>query len=327
MPPETILITGGAGFIGSNLVHRWHRNHPDDRIVVLDKLTYAADPRQLEGLDRVELVVGDIQNLELARHLIEKNQVTRIFHLAAESHVDRSITGPAAFIQTNVVGTFSMLEAARQAWAGQADCRFLHISTDEVYGSLGDTGFFSETTPYAPNSPYSSSKAGSDHLVRAYHHTYGLNVVTTNCSNNYGPRQHPEKLIPLAITRMAKGEPIPIYGDGLNIRDWLYVEDHCAALETVMLKGVAGETYCVGGDNEQTNLALVDLLCDLVDRHLRRPEGTSRKLKTFVQDRAGHDRRYAIDATKIQRELGWRVGTSFSGGLQQTVAWYLNGKR
>jgi dTDP-glucose 4,6-dehydratase len=320
---ETILVTGGAGFIGSNLVHRWHHNHPGDRIVVLDKLTYAADPRQLEGLDRVELVVGDIQNLELARHLIEKNQVTRVFHLAAESHVDRSITGPAAFIQTNVVGTFSMLEAARQAWAGQPDCRFLHISTDEVYGSLGDTGKFHEAMAYAPNSPYSASKAGSDHLVRAYHHTYGLDVVTTNCSNNYGPRQHPEKLIPLAITRMAKGEPIPIYGDGLNVRDWLFVEDHCAALETVMLKGVAGETYCVGGDNEQTNLALVDLLCDLVDRHLGRSEGTSRKLKTFVQDRAGHDRRYAIDATKIQRELGWRPAATFAEGLDKTVAWYL----
>ena len=323
---ETILITGGAGFIGSNLVHRWHRNHSGDRIMVLDKLTYAADPKQIEGLDRVELVVGDIQNLELARHLIEKHQITKVFHLAAESHVDRSITGPAAFIQTNVVGTFSMLEAARQAWSGQRDCRFLHISTDEVYGSLGDTGKFYEAMAYAPNSPYSASKAGSDHLVRAYHHTYGLNTVTTNCSNNYGPRQHPETLSPLAITRRAKGEPIPIYGDGLNIRDWLYVEDHCAALETVMLKGTAGETYCVGGDNEQTNLALVDLLCELVDQHLGRGKGTSKRLKTFVEDRAGHDRRYAIDATKIQRELGWRVGTSFSKGLQQTVAWYLNGK-
>ena len=321
---ETILITGGAGFIGSNLVHRWHRNHPGDRIVVLDKLTYAADRAQIDGIEGVELVVGDIQNLELARHLIEKNAVTRVFHLAAESHVDRSITGPAAFIQTNVVGTFSMLEAARQAWAGQQNCRFLHISTDEVYGSLGDEGKFHEEMAYAPNSPYSASKAGSDHLVRAYHHTYGLNVVTTNCSNNYGPRQHPEKLIPLAITRMAKGEPIPIYGDGMNIRDWLYVEDHCAALETVMLRGTSGETYCVGGDNEQTNMALVDLLCDLVDQHLGRAEGTSRALKTFVQDRAGHDRRYAIDATRIQTELGWRPLETFATGLQRTIAWYLD---
>jgi len=316
---ETILITGGAGFIGSNLVHHWHRSHPADSILVLDKLTYAADPRQIQGLERVDLVVGDIQNLELARRLIEANHVTKVFHLAAESHVDRSITGPSAFIQTNVLGTFSMLEAARQAWAEQKDCRFLHVSTDEVYGSLGETGRFHEEMAYAPNSPYSASKAGSDHLVRAYHHTYGMNVVTTNCSNNYGPRQHPEKLIPLAITRMAKGEPIPIYGDGLNIRDWLYVEDHCLALEAVMLKGVAGETYCVGGDNERTNLELVDLLCTLVDQHLDRPQGTSLKLKTFVEDRAGHDRRYAIDAKKIQEELGWHALTSFEDGLATTV--------
>jgi dTDP-glucose 4,6-dehydratase len=319
---ETILITGGAGFIGSNLVHRWHRNHAQDQILVLDKLTYAADPKQLDGLERVELVQGDIQNLELVRHLIEKNQVRKIFHLAAESHVDNSIKGPAAFIQTNMVGTFSMLEAAKQAWAGEKTCRLLHISTDEVYGSLGETGKFHEAMAYAPNSPYSASKAGSDHLVRAYHHTYGLNVVTTNCSNNYGPRQHPEKLIPLAINRMIKGEPIPIYGDGQNVRDWLYVEDHCAALELAMLKGVAGETYCVGGDNEQKNLDLIDLLCDLVDKRLDRPQGTSRKLKTFVVDRAGHDRRYAIDASKIQRELGWRPETTFDQGLTSTVDWY-----
>ncbi len=320
---ETILITGGAGFIGSNLVHRWHREHPQDRILVLDKLTYAADRTQIEGLEGVELVVGDVQNLELARHLIERHGVRKLFHLAAESHVDRSITGPAEFIQTNVVGTFSMLEAARQAWAGDTNCRFLHISTDEVYGSLGETGKFSETMAYAPNSPYSASKASSDHLVRAYHHTYGLNTVTTNCSNNYGPRQHPEKLIPLAITRMAKGEPIPIYGDGQNVRDWLFVEDHCAALELVMLKGVSGETYCVGGDNERTNLELIDLLCDCVDQHLGRAQGTSRRLKTFVKDRAGHDRRYAIDAGKIQRELGWHPAHSFAEALQATVAWYL----
>ena len=322
--PETILITGGAGFIGSNLVHRWHRNHPNDRIVVIDKLTYAADPTQIEGLERVDLVVGDVQNLELARHLIERHGVRKVFHLAAESHVDRSISGPAAFIQTNVVGTFSMLEAARQAWAGQKDCRFLHISTDEVYGSLGETGKFHEEMAYAPNSPYSASKAGSDHLVRAYHHTYGLNTVTTNCSNNYGPRQHPEKLIPLAITRMVKGEPIPIYGDGMNIRDWLYVEDHCAALEAVMLSGRTGETYCVGGNNEQTNLALIDLLCDLVDKHLGRPEGSSRRLKTYVKDRAGHDRRYAIDAGKITTELRWEPRMSFAEALDNTIDWYLH---
>jgi len=323
---ETILITGGAGFIGSNLVHRWHRNHPGDLILVLDKLTYAADPRHLAGLDRVELVKGDIQNLELVRHLVEKFCVTKVFHLAAESHVDRSITGPAEFIQTNLVGTFSMLEASRQAWDGQGECRFLHVSTDEVYGSLGDTGKFYESMAYAPNSPYSASKAGSDHLVRAYHHTYGLNVVTTNCSNNYGPRQHPEKLIPLAISRMFNGEPIPIYGDGQNVRDWLYVEDHCSALEKIMEEGAAGETYCVGGDNEQTNLTLVDLLCDLVDEQLKRPQGTSRRLKTFVEDRAGHDRRYAIDASKLQQQLGWRPDNGFVDSLRKTVAWYLKAR-
>lgn len=324
--PETILITGGAGFIGSNLVHHWRRTHPGDRIIVLDKLTYAADRSQIDGLEGVELVVGDIQNLELARHLIERHGIRKVFHLAAESHVDRSITGPAAFIQTNLGGTFAMLEAARQAWAGQKDARFLHISTDEVYGSLGETGKFHEAMAYAPNSPYSASKAGSDHLVRAYHHTYGLNTVTTNCSNNYGPRQHPEKLIPLAISRMAKGDPIPVYGDGQNVRDWLYVEDHCAALELVMEKGAAGETYCVGGDNEWKNLDLLHLLCDTVDRHLGRPEGTSRKLLTFVQDRAGHDRRYAIDATKIRTELGWKAEATFPVGLERTVASYLFGQ-
>lgn len=323
---ETILITGGAGFIGSNLVHHWLRNHPSDRIVILDRLTYAADRSQIDGLEGVELVVGDIQNMELARYLIDRHAVTKVFHLAAESHVDRSIEGPAAFIQTNLVGTFSMLEAARQAWSGQKDCRFLHISTDEVYGSLGETGKFHEAMAYAPNSPYSASKAGSDHLVRAYHHTYGMNLVTTNCSNNYGPRQHPEKLIPLAITRMVKGAPIPIYGDGQNVRDWLYVEDHCSALEAVMLKGVSGETYCVGGNNEQKNLDLVDLLCDMVDKFLGRDLGFSRGLKTYVQDRAGHDRRYAIDASKIFQELGWSPQVSFEKGLNQTVAWYL-GKR
>jgi dTDP-glucose 4,6-dehydratase len=320
---ETILITGGAGFIGSNLVHRWHRNHPADRILVLDKLTYAADRSQIDCIAEVEVVQGDIQNLELTRHLLERHGVTRLFHLAAESHVDRSITGPGEFIQTNLVGTFNMLEAARTAWAGQKGCRFLHVSTDEVYGSLGATGKFHEDMAYAPNSPYSASKAGSDHLVRAYHHTYGLDVVTTNCSNNYGPRQHPEKLIPLAISRMVQGQPIPIYGDGQQVRDWLFVEDHCAAIETVFASGRAGETYCIGGNNEQKNLDLIDLLCDAVDHHLGRPQGTSRKLKTFVTDRAGHDRRYAIDATKIERELGWKPETGFEEGLSRTVAWYL----
>jgi len=321
---ETILVTGGAGFIGSNFVHRWHRNHPDDRILVLDKLTYAADPKHIEGLEGVELVRTDIQNRELAVHLLDKHRVKRLVHFAAESHVDNSIKGPAAFIQTNILGTFALLEAAREVWAGDRSARFLHVSTDEVYGALGAMGKFHEGMAYAPNSPYSASKASSDHLVRAYHHTYGLPVLTTNCSNNYGPRQHPEKLIPLAITRMVKGEPIPIYGDGQQIRDWLYVEDHCQAIETVITRGIPGETYCIGGDNEQKNLDLVDLLCDLVDKILNRPQGTSRKLKAFVQDRAGHDRRYAIDAGKIQADLGWQPQTTFEEGLEYTVKWYLS---
>jgi len=320
---ETVLVTGGAGFIGSNFVHRWRRHHPEDRILVLDRVTYAADPKQIEGLEGVELVRADIQNRELAVHLLDRHHVRKLVHFAAESHVDNSIKGPAAFIQTNLLGTFALLEAAREVWAGDRDARFLHVSTDEVYGALGATGRFHEGMPYAPNSPYSASKAGSDHLVRAYHHTYGLPVLTTNCSNNYGPRQHPEKLIPLAITRMVKGEPIPIYGDGQQVRDWLYVEDHCRAIETVIEKGIPGETYCIGGDNEQKNLDLVDLLCDRVDEALGRPHGTSRGLKTFVQDRAGHDRRYAIDASKIKQELGWKPQTGFAEGLQETVRWYL----
>ncbi len=320
---EAILVTGGAGFIGANFVHRWSRQHPGDRIVVLDKLTYAADPTQLADLTSVELVRGDIQSLDLVTHLLERTGARRLVHFAAESHVDNSIKGPSAFIQTNVVGTFTLLEAARQVWAGDPGCRFLHVSTDEVFGALGPTGKFREDTPYAPNSPYSASKAGSDHLVRAYHHTYGLPVLTTNCSNNYGPRQHPEKLIPLAISRMVRGEPIPIYGDGQQVRDWLYVEDHCAGIETVLAAGRLGEVYCIGGDNEQRNLDLVDRLCDLVDAHLGRPQGTSRALKTFVTDRPGHDRRYAIDATRMREELGWRPEVDFGTGLERTVAWYL----
>ena len=323
---ETILVTGGAGFIGSNFVHRWHRNHPGDRILVLDKLTYAAEPRHLEGLERAELVKADIQNRELVAHLLERHGVRKLIHFAAESHVDNSIKGPAAFIQTNMVGTFALLDAAREVWAGDKAARFLHVSTDEVYGSLGEEGKFHEEMAYAPNSPYSASKAGSDHLVRAYHHTYGLPVLTTNCSNNYGPRQHPEKLIPLAISRMVKNEPIPVYGDGQNVRDWLFVEDHCAAIELVIAKCAPGETYCVGGDNEWKNLDLLHLLCDIVDRHLGRAEGSSRKLLTFVKDRAGHDRRYAIDATKIRTELGWKADESFAGGLEKTVAWYLRAR-
>jgi dTDP-glucose 4,6-dehydratase len=320
---ETLLVTGGAGFIGANFVHRWLHHHRRDHLLVLDKLTYAADPRQLDGLERLELVRGDIQNPELVRHLLERHRIRTIVHFAAESHVDNSITGPEAFVLTNVMGTFTLLDAARRTWGADQDCRFLHVSTDEVYGSLGETGKFHEGMAYEPNSPYSASKAGSDHLVRAYFHTYGLPTLTTNCSNNYGPRQHPEKLIPLAIGRMRKREPIPVYGDGQNVRDWLYVEDHCAAIERVLKAGVPGETYCIGGNNEQKNLDLLHRLCDLVDQELDRPAGTSRKLLTFVRDRAGHDRRYAIDSTKLSRELGWKPEVGFEAGLRRTVAWYL----
>ncbi len=320
---ETILVTGGAGFIGSNFVHLWHQDYPGDRILVLDKLTYAADPSHLSGLERVKLVVGDIQNRELIVHLLDEHQISKVVHFAAESHVDNSIKGPGLFIQTNLVGTFALLDAAREVWAGDKNARFLHVSTDEVYGALGETGKFHEDMAYAPNSPYSASKAGSDHLVRAYHHTYGLPTLTTNCSNNYGPRQHPEKLIPLVIRRIVNNEPIPVYGDGQQIRDWLYVTDHCRAIKTVISRGKPGETYCIGGENEWRNLDLLNQLCDLVDARLSRPTGSSRKLLTFVQDRPGHDRRYAIDASKIRRELGWAPEQDFTQGLQNTIDWYV----
>ncbi|MCL1893183.1 MAG: dTDP-glucose 4,6-dehydratase [Holophagaceae bacterium] len=319
----SLLITGGAGFIGSNFAHFWSKQEPQDEIIILDKLTYAANTSNLDGIQDLTLVVGDIQNQELVRHLLVAHSIKTIVHFAAESHVDNSIKGPATFIQTNLVGTFSMLEAARQVWAGDAACRFLHVSTDEVYGALGETGKFSETTPYAPNSPYSASKAGSDHLVRAYFHTYGLPVITTNCSNNYGPRQHPEKLIPLAITRMLKNESIPIYGDGGQVRDWLYVDDHCRGIYAVLRNGKCGETYNIGGNNEWKNIVLINVLCDQVDRNIGREVGTSRKLIKFVTDRPGHDRRYAIDATKIESELGWQHEVNFQDGIAKTVEWYL----
>lgn len=320
---ETILVTGGAGFIGSNFVRQWRTAFPDDSIIVVDKLTYAADPSQINNIDGVELIVGDIQDQSLLCGLLERKIVRKIVHFAAESHVDNSIQGPAPFIYTNIVGTFSLLESARKVWGGDPSCRFLHVSTDEVFGALGATGRFHEEMPYLPNSPYSASKAGSDHLVRAYHHTYGLQVLTTNCSNNYGPRQHREKLIPLTIHRLLEKKPIPVYGDGQQVRDWLFVLDHCDAIMRVIEKGVPGETYCIGGGNEQKNLDLVERLCDVVDEATGRASGSSRKLITFVQDRAGHDRRYAIDASKIRRELGWSPRTPFADGLDLTVAWYL----
>jgi dTDP-glucose 4,6-dehydratase len=320
---ETIMVTGGAGFIGSNFVHRWLGTHPGGRILVYDKLTYAADPKQIEGLVGVHLVQGDVQDRTQVARLLEEHGIRTLVHFAAESHVDNSINGPAVFVETNLVGTFALLEAARTAWAGDTACRFLHVSTDEVYGALGEAGKFSETMPYAPNSPYSATKAGSDHLVRAYHHTYGLPTLITNCSNNYGPRQHREKLIPLAITRMVRNEPIPVYGDGQQVRDWLYVDDHCGAIEAVLAKGTPGQTYCIGGDNERRNLELLERLGGLVDAALGRPSGTSQRLLTFVKDRPGHDRRYAIDATKIKSELGWAAAESFQSGLEKTVKWYL----
>ncbi|BBD77061.1 dTDP-glucose 4,6-dehydratase [Hydrogenophilus thermoluteolus] len=328
----TILVTGGAGFIGSNFVLDWLAER-DEPVVTLDALTYAGNLENLAPVlddPRHTFVKGDIGESALLQQLLASHRVRAIVHFAAESHVDRSILGPEAFVQTNVVGTFRLLEAARHYWqqlplSEQEAFRFLHVSTDEVYGTLEpDDPPFTETTPYAPNSPYAASKAGSDHLVRAYHHTYGLPTLTTNCSNNYGPRQFPEKLIPLCLLRALAGEPLPIYGDGQQIRDWLYVGDHCAAVRRVLDAGTPGETYNIGGWNEQTNLAVVTELCTLLDRLAPRGDGRSyRDQITFVADRPGHDRRYAIDARKIACELGWQPAESFATGLEKTVRWYL----
>jgi dTDP-glucose 4,6-dehydratase len=329
--PRRILITGGAGFIGSNFVHHWSKSYPGDRLVVLDALTYAGNRKTLASLEKnpqFKFVQGDICDRTLIDNLLATENIDTVAHLAAESHVDRSILGPGAFVQTNVVGTFTLLEAFRQRWnqreQPQSD-RFLHVSTDEVYGSLeADDPAFTETTPYTPNSPYSASKAGSDHLARAYFHTYGMPTMITNCSNNYGPFHFPEKLIPLTCINILLGKPLPVYGDGQNIRDWLYVEDHCRALDVVIHRGVPGETYNVGGNNEVKNLDLVEQLCALMDELAPNlPVRPSNKLITFVKDRAGHDRRYAIDASKIQRELGWSPEETVEGGLRRTVEWYL----
>jgi len=319
---RNMLVTGGAGFIGANFVRWISRRHPGTRMVVLDNLTYAADANRIKGLQGVELVVGDICDGPLVCDLLHSRQLGTIVHFAAESHVDRSISGPAAFIQTNLVGTFSLLEAAREVWARDSATRFLHVSTDEVYGSI-EMGQADEGSPYAPNSPYSASKAGSDHLARAYHQTYGLPVVVTHCTNNFGPFQHAEKLIPLAITRMAAGEPVPIYGDGLNVRDWLYVEDHCEALEMVLGEGTPGSVYGISGDNEHSNLDLLGILADRVDLALHRSQGTSRKLFSFVTDRLGHDRRYALSSTRLRDDLGWSPSTPFLEGLDRTIQWHL----
>jgi len=327
-----LLVTGGAGFIGSNFVLDWLARSTEP-VVNLDKLTYAGSLAHLATLaadSRHVFVRGDICDRALVRRLLAEHRPRAIVHFAAESHVDRSIAGPSDFVQTNVVGTFSLLEEARDYWSEldggeKAGFRFLHISTDEVYGSLGpDDAPFTETTPFAPNSPYAASKAAADHLVRAYHHTYGLPTLTTNCSNNYGPHQFPEKLIPLMIRKALAGEPLPVYGDGRNVRDWLYVADHCTALRRVLEAGRIGETYNIGGESEQANIDLVHALCDILDRLRPRRAGSYRALVSFVKDRPGHDRRYAIDIGKIRRELGWQPEESFESGLAKTVRWYLD---
>ncbi len=322
-----LLITGGAGFIGSNVVHHIIERPEIERLVNLDCLTYAGHLANLAAVQNHPKYVFekvDLRDKPAVQEIVRRHGITDVMHLAAESHVDRSITGPGDFIHTNVVGTFNLLEACRAAWPQPAGHRFHHVSTDEVYGSLGPTGFFTETTPYAPNSPYSASKASSDMLVRAYHHTYGLNTVITNCSNNYGPYQFPEKLIPVVIQNLLARKPVPVYGDGMNVRDWLYVRDHAEALWQVLTRGRAGETYNIGGHNEWANIRIVELICDLIDDMAPQLGGHSRKLISFVKDRPGHDRRYAIDAAKIQKELGWVPAHRFEQGIQETVRWYLD---
>tara|TARA_R110000823_G_scaffold125385_4_gene252030 strand:+ start:2400 stop:3467 length:1068 start_codon:yes stop_codon:yes gene_type:complete len=341
---RNLLVTGAAGFIGANFVHYWMRHHPDDRVVAYDALTYAGNRANLAGLmdnSNFSFVHADICDYATVLETLREHAVDTLVHFAAESHVDRSITGPDAFIETNVMGTHSLLKAAREYWLGSGGDkphRFHHVSTDEVYGSLSkEAPGFHEEQKYEPNSPYSASKAASDHLVRAYHHTYGLQVSTSNCSNNYGPYHYPEKLIPLCLTNILRGRPLPVYGDGSNIRDWLYVEDHCRGIELVLERGVVGETYNIGGNNEWNNLDIVHLLCDQMDERFRRDEtlaghfpdapgaggGSARDLITFVEDRAGHDWRYAIDASKITRELGYAPQETFETGLQRSLDWYL----
>jgi dTDP-glucose 4,6-dehydratase len=343
--PKSLLVTGAAGFIGANFAHYWMQNHPDDKVVVFDALTYAGNEANLDGLkgnENFSFVHADICDYEQVLAALETHDIDTIVHFAAESHVDRSITGPDAFIETNIVGTHTLLKAAKKVWLSgdtPKPHRFHHVSTDEVYGSLStDAPGFHEEQKYEPNSPYSASKAASDHLVRAYLHTFGLQVTTSNCSNNYGPYHFPEKLVPLCITNILRGRPLPVYGDGSNIRDWLYVEDHCRGIELVLLKGVVGETYNIGGNNEWNNLDIVHLLCDQMDARFaadpalaeRFPgapgaNGSSaRDLIKFVEDRAGHDWRYAIDASKIMNELGYSPHESFETGLQRTLDWYLS---
>ena len=322
-----LLVTGGAGFIGSNLIHHIIDRPEIERLVNLDCLTYAGNLETLKALadhQKYQFEKVDIRDKGEVRRIVIENEISHVLHLAAESHVDRSITGPGDFIHTNIVGTFHLLEACRDAWGTDpSGNRFHHVSTDEVYGSLGPTGLFTEMTPYAPNSPYSARKTASDMLVRAYHHTYGLPVVLTNCSNNYGPYQFPEKLIPVVIQSVLDRRPIPVYGDGMNVRDWLFVRDHAEALWQVLTRGRLGETYNIGGKNEWANLRIVELICDLCDELAPRLDGQSRSLITFVNDRLGHDRRYAIDASKIESELGWSPEYTFEQGIRETVKWYL----
>ena len=332
---KTILITGGAGFIGSNFVPYFAAKYPEYNIINLDKLTYAGNLENLaecESMPNYTFVHGDICNRELIDKLFAEHDIRGVIHFAAESHVDNSIKCPDAFIKTNINGTFNLVDAARRHWmngpsqvkAGYEDCRFHHISTDEVYGALGETGFFTETTPYAPNSPYSESKASSDFIVRAYHHTFGMNVTTSNCSNNYGPKQHNEKLIPHIIAAALAGKPLPIYGRGENVRDWLYVLDHCKAIDLIFHNGKSGETYNIGGHNERNNITIVNTICDILDNLRPRADGHKYAEQiTFVADRAGHDFRYAIDATKLETELGWRADETFDTGIVKTVKWYL----
>jgi len=333
---KTILVTGGAGFIGSNFIPYFISSHPDYKIVNLDALTYAgnlANLKEVEENPNYTFVKGDICDRALVETLFKENNFNGVIHFAAESHVDNSISGPEAFIKTNINGTFTLLDVARKSWMngpfefrnGCSSNRFLHVSTDEVYGTLGKEGLFKETTPYAPNSPYSASKASSDLLVRSYFHTYGLNVVTTNCSNNYGPKQHNEKLIPTIIRKAISGQPIPIYGDGMNVRDWLYVLDHAKGIDMAFCKGVNGETYNIGGRNERTNNQIVSAICEILDKRKPLSSGKSYKEQiTYVKDRAGHDKRYAIDASKIESELGWKAEENFESGILKTVNWYLN---
>ncbi len=333
---KSILVTGGAGFIGSNFVPYFCKKYPDYHIINLDKLTYAGDLANVEecnDMPNYTFVKGDICDEKLIEDLFTKYDIKGVVHFAAESHVDNSIKGPRVFMETNLMGTFTLIETARRHWMdapnkvkpGYEDARFHHISTDEVYGTLGAEGFFKETTPYAPNSPYSSSKAGSDFIVRAYHHTYGMNVTTSNCSNNYGPKQNHEKLIPHIIENALSLKPLPVYGKGINVRDWLYVLDHCRAVDLIFHKGISGETYNIGGHNERNNITIVNTICSILDEKVPRSDGKKySELITFVQDRAGHDLRYAIDPDKITHDLGWKADETFDTGIVKTVEWYLN---